>query len=349
MAGELGTWIFRQLGGDKKELRLEGWDAPFGRPRQKAVVEDGIEIRSKRTYYSGNAPPTRHIFGHQFDDFELSGRFMDRFGGPGYAQSKVEFVKGFVADEQQVALSVGNVISVLGFIRKFQPGRESGAEIPWKMTFEVDEDDLITSAQARLSDTRRAPAPQDISDQLQKLMTQALVPPANQPPLFNGGSSDILGPLIDGVANAFGQVALIAKSMSSFEQSLIGDIKRFRAAIGQLKTAVIIFRDTYQDFRSDLSIESDNAEQQISFSQLQAASSVSTMELIAQIVDADIAAQRAERGKISGFYEAKGGDTWESISRTVYGAADRADDIRLANGIAPGVDPTPGTVYQIPT
>jgi hypothetical protein len=63
-----GAWRFEQLAGDKKTLILAGYSAPFGRPRQKAVVRDKVQIREKTTRYPGSSgPPTRHIFG---DDYE---------------------------------------------------------------------------------------------------------------------------------------------------------------------------------------------------------------------------------------------------------------------------------------
>ncbi len=339
-------WVFEQTGGDKKVLRLEGWDAPKGRPRQGAVVSDGIEIRSKRTYYSGSDVSTRHIFGHKFDDWELTGRFMDRFGGVGYARSKTEYTKQFVADKQPVLIHWGEDVAVTAFITKFKPGRESPQEIAYTFDIEVDSDDLLARGARPAVAPANAPGRAFLMGQL---LDEMLVPVEAQPPSFAGGSMDLLDSIIDSVQSAFANFVAAANTISSFEQALIGDIRRFRASLGQLKTSVIIFRESYQDFRSDLVIQSDYADEQLSFAALQAASGASSIDLMLQMVEADREAAIAERGKIQAFYEARSGDTWESIARKMYGSVTRTNDIRLANGVPPGAPPLPGTIYLIPS
>ncbi len=69
---------------------------------------------------------------------------------------------------------------------------------------------------------------------------------------------------------------------------------------------------------------------------------------LAEIAEADRAAERAERGFIRGLHTAKTGETWESISNQEYGDASRVGDILAANAIEPGEAPTPGTTYIIP-
>ena len=342
------AWVFQQIGGRAKTLRLDGWDAPFGRPRQKAVVEDGQEARSKRTYYSDNSEPTRHIFGLKFKDWTLNGRLMDRFGGfEGYARQKVEFIKAFQADLLPISITWGQEVSVLAFMASFTPHRESPGEIAYDMVIEVDADDLLSTA-TNLTQDVTPQAPAALADQMAGFLNQTIVPTADQPFGFGGGFISLLDSIVDSVQSTFASFVAVAQSMQSFEQALIGDVRRFRASLGQFKTSLIIFRDTYQDFRSDLALESEYADEQLSFSALQAASGESTLELMLRIAEADRAAAIAERGKIAGFYTAKDGDTWESISRAIYGSAGRANDLREANGVPPGAPPISGAAYQIP-
>lgn len=347
MSGPIAPWVFRQLGGDKKELVLEGADAPYGRPRQKPIVEDGIDIREKRKWYAGNDVPTRHIFGVKYHDIELSGRWMDRNGGPGWAQEKSEFVKRFVADAQECRITWGDIISTRGLIRSFIPRRESREEVAWHMVVGIDADEILTAFAQRQDPAPVAPG--KFVDNIGELLAKALKPSTEQPEQFKGSFAGGLDASIAGVTSAFASLVLLATSVSSFEQELIGDIRRFRAGIGQLQTALIIFRDGYQDFRNDLAIQGDYADDQLKFAGLQADSGLATLQALEQLIAADRAAAEAERGKIIGFYEAKEGDSWESIARYVYdGSASRAEDLRMANGIPPGAPPVAGGEYQVP-
>lgn len=341
----MAPWVFTQINPAQKTLRLDGWDAPFGRPRGKSVVDDGVESRHKRTYYSGNDQPSRHIFGGKLPDWELTGRFMDRFGGKGYASAKAEYAKAFSADKIPVLITCGSTIAATGYIASFTAKRESDAEIAWEMKVEIDVDHILEQSRVKQAPVA---SPEELSQAMGLLITQALVPVEDQPESFKGSFFDSLDSIVVGLTSAFSTLANIAQSMSSFEQSVIGDIRRFRAGLGQLKTALIIFRETYQDFRSDLALQGDNAAEQMDFARLQSASAVSSMQLMLMIADADRQAAIAERGRIIGYYEGRDGDTWESISRQVYGSATRANDIRDANGIAPGSEPVAGTSYAIP-
>ncbi len=339
-------WRFKQLGGDRKELVLADFDAPHGRPRQKPIVVDKITARTYTVHYSGEGPPTRHIFGDKFEPWELEGRFMDRAGGIGYAARKAAYVKGFVADKQEVTIVWGDQLAARGFIDSFEAGVESAGEIAWKLSISIDADDLLPQKQTIAEPT--AANPQDFTAELEIALNKALIPTSLQPEFFKGSLFDLLDAAIASVTAPFAAVAQLASQMQSFEKSLIGEIRRFRAGVGQLKTALILFRDTYQDFRSDLAIEGQNAETSLKFWKLQSQSAAATLQAMAILLEADRAAAKAERGKIQGYYQVKDGDTWESISQYIYGSTDRIDDLRTANGIEPGTVPEPGAVYQVP-
>jgi hypothetical protein len=339
-------WRFRQLGGDRKELVLADFDAPHGRPRQKPIVKDKITARTYTVHYSGEGPPTRHIFGDKFEPWELEGRFMDRAGGIGYAVRKTAYVKGFVADKQEVTITWGDQLAARGFIDSFEASIESSGEVAWSLTISIDADDLLPAKRTIAEPT--AASPKDYTAELEIALAKALIPPSRQPVFFKGSLFDLLSSLITSVTAPFAALAQLASQMQAFEKSLIGEIRRFRAGIGQLRTALIIFRDTYQDFRSDIAIEGQNAEASLKFWQLQSESASATLRAMAILLEADRAAAKAERGKMMGYYQVKDGDSWESISQHIYGGADRIDDLRTANGIEPGAAPVPGAIYQVP-
>ena len=56
----------------------------------------------------------------------------------------------------------------------------------------------------------------------------------------------------------------------------------------------------------------------------------------------------AQRGQAATRITAKGGDTWETLSIRAYGAPDKADTLRTANGIRYATPPVPGTSYVVP-
>src|SRR5262245_13842563 len=116
-------WRFEQLAGDRKVIELSGWAAPLGRPRQGAVVRDGIQIRKAETFYpESDAGPTRHVFGRRYMPWELRGRFRDRADGVDFAKHQTEMLKAFVADAQLCRISWGDILSGVGFIDEFDPG-----------------------------------------------------------------------------------------------------------------------------------------------------------------------------------------------------------------------------------
>jgi hypothetical protein len=355
LSAPVSPWIFTQLSGPKKTLTLSGNDAPHGRPRQKPIVKDKITMRQHTVYYSGYGPPTRHIFGPKYEPWELTGRFMDRGGGGvdavrsgmGYARNKVEFVRGFVADGQDVSICWGEHLLVTGFIDSFEAAIESRGEIAWTMSISVDED-VNLDAKKKTTGEWVARNPKDCLAELELLLTKALIPSIKQPPLFKGSLFDALDSAISLVTAPFALLAQVAMQMDSFERSLIGEIRRFRTGIHQLQTALIMFRNTYQDLRANLATEGKNISSELSFSKIQADSAAATLKALAVLIDADKAAARAERGKMKGYYVVKDGDTWEGISMYLYQSTDRIDDLMTANGVAPGQAPIAGSVYQVP-
>ncbi|HEU4729974.1 MAG TPA: hypothetical protein VFT22_18885 [Kofleriaceae bacterium] len=339
------AWRFKQLGGDQKELILAEQDAPHGRPRQKPIVTDAIEAREYTVYYDGNDEPTRHIFGNKFDDWELTGRFRDRAGGVDYARQKTEYCKGFQADNQPVSITCGNQISARGFIKRFAPGRESFGEVTWSMTVLIDADDFLPRSREKVDPS--LPAPAFFMNQIGALLADLPKVP-RVPDSLRGSLFDSLDSLVSTVNSALAIPLNISLQIQSFEQAFIGDIRRMRAGIGQLKTALVNFRTVYESLQADLALQSIRAEEMLRFSELQSATATATARSLAILADMDIAAAKAERGKIKGMYEAKTGDTWESASMRIYGSADRANDLRSANGVPSGSPPIVGAVYQVP-
>lgn len=338
-------WRFEQLTGDRKTLLLAGYSAPFGRPRQAAVVRDKVSIRERTTRYPGNSgPPTRHVFGDDYAPWELSGRFMDREGGPGYGQAKTEEVLSFVRDKQPVKIEWGGVLSVNGFIKSFDPGREGPGDVEWRMLVLVDEDN-------RADPARPDPAPQSPRDSLaaiQAALRTTLAAPARMPN-FNPNILDALSGAIGAVTGAVGSIAGVVHQMQSFETAVAGDLQRLRAGVGQLRTALVELRGLILSTRNDSMGVTRSFGTDASCGALLADIDVETMSALAAAQSMGRRAQIARHGKAAARITAKAGDTWEMLSMRAYGAPDKADTLRQANGIKYAAAPIPGTSYVVPS
>lgn len=339
-----GAWRFEQLAGDKKTLILAGYSAPFGRPRQKAVVRDKVAVREKTTRYPGSSgPPTRHIFGDDYEPWELSGRFMDREGGPGYALAKTQEVLEFVRDKQAVRIEWGDVLSFNGFIKSFDPGREGPGDVEWRMLILIDEDNLADPA---LPDPA-PPSPKDSMAMLQAALQRTLV--ADQLPDLHPSILDALSGAVAAVSGAIGSVANVVNQMQSFETALAGDLQRLRAGIGQLKTALLNMQGLILSTRNDAIGIGRSFGSDARCGGLFADIDVETTSALAAAQSMDRQAQIAQRGKAATRITAKGGDTWETLSVRAYGAPDKADTLRQANGIRYAAPPVAGTGYVVPS
>ncbi|HEY1697993.1 MAG TPA: hypothetical protein VGG39_37795 [Polyangiaceae bacterium] len=338
-----GAWRFEQLGGDKKTLTLGGYSAPFGRPRQKPVVRDKVSIREKTIRYPGSSgPPTRHIFGDDYEPWELSGRFMDREGGAGYALQKTQEVIAFVRDKQAVRITWGDILQYTGFIKSFDPGREGPGDVEWKMVVLVDDD--TQSAPQGPSPSR--PSPADSLAAIQAALATTLSAPTM--PNLNPNILDALSSLVGAVSGAIGAIANVANQMQSFETALAGDIQRLRAGIGQLRTALLTLQGVVLSARNDAIGIGRSFGTDASSGGLFASIDVETSSALAAAASMDNQAAIAQRGQAATRVTAKGGDTWESLSIRAYGAPDKADTLRQANGVRLAAPPVAGTSYVVP-
>lgn len=339
------SWIFVQQGGERKALQLSGWSAPFGRPRHGTIVSDGIEVRHATTYYPGNPVPTRHLFGTKLNDFELTGRFMDVAGGAGYAQAKTEEVKQFVADQQEVTIRWSDVIQVTGFIEKFVPKREGPGDVAWTMTVLIDKDDKAD----RLAATPLAQqGPQYLVRRIEPRV-DAISTDITKDNRLRGDILDLFDNAISAVTTAFSYLADVSQQIDSFSRSALGTINRFRAAIHQFKTVGLQMRTTIERVLPDDALSTRRATEEQQWADTRAKFSANLALILADLADMDRQARLAQHGRIRAIITAKLGDTWESLAIRVYGSADRAGDLRDANGVASGEHPEPGTDYIAPS
>lgn len=358
------TWRFVQLGGDRKQLELGGLDAPFGRPRQKPVVTDSVEVREETIYYAGSDKPTRHIYGVAYENWSLQGRIGDRnpvgsngiAPGTGYAKALIDYIKRFVADQQPVTVQWGNIVSATAFIRKFTPRREAEYEAEYLLEIRIDSDETSPTSRVNVLSSRRSPrdAAASAAAELRGLSAKVTtnLSPADPNASYNAvvrpGILEGLENAVASVNNAVANVLAVTQTIDSVEKAVVGDLKRLRAGIAQLKTAALSLQNTYESMQLDLVAQRRTFLSDWSIQAGRADSDLSLVRALGTLEELDKRAEIAERGRAFTSYVAKYGDTWESIATALLGGPDRADTIRQANGITAGTLPVPGRSYKIP-
>lgn len=341
-------WRFTQLGSQQKTLVLAGRSAPFGRPRQKPVVSDGIRLRAQRVYYPDKAgPPTTHIFGIAYPDWELNGRFADKFLGAGETKRLIGEWQAFLADGQELLITWGDILTARGILEEFVPGRESEFESSYAIKLFIDEElGVLPPAPGAFT----VPGASELCAALQKELASGAASIPNAP---NAGDLkpsflDSLDDLVSSINTFSASLVRIAGEFDTFASGTMDQLERLRSGVVQIRTAVNRVRGTIDTTTNDAALLSRSADMDVLWFSARADIEVSTLRSLALLDEIDRQAEIAQRGRAMTIYVARGGDSWESIARQFYGGADKAGQIRDANGVRYGEIPTPGRSYQIP-
>lgn len=340
-------WTFTQLGGDKFVLKLDGPNAPFGRPRRSAVAKKKREVRQSATYYAGNSVPDRHVFGDKQAAIVLTGRFMDsRIGSSGGARAMADRVDSFVAAQVEVRGEWGGILAVTGLLTEFEAAYESEEEIVWTLTLEVNSDDTLPILAP-------APPPTSVSDLLNSVIGQMEdinsdvkeLPPDIE---YAPGFLDDLATLISDVNSVTGTLSSFADSVDNYESTLHADAQRFKAGMLQAGTSIEKLQITLGIAQNDDAVASASSASQVSWFVTSANMEANLLQMLAWCAEAILITEIALQGQPDRTIIAESGDTWESLSGAYLGGASRADDLRQANGVRYGSGPTAGQTVHIP-
>lgn len=357
------TWTFDQLGGDQKQLVLNGWQAPFGRPRLGAIVDAGVSIRRVLVSYPGNVQPTVHSFGRLGEPWELSGRWMDAaIGLKDGAKALVRTWKDFVEDEQEVRAKWGDILSYVIFIHKMELKFESEAHVAWKLSADVliDEQGTVT-----LED-KPVKAPFDVAGDMRKQL--AIANPYSAPAFTNilallPGIADEIDTIVSAINSPFAAVYNVCSQLSDFTTALSSDLVKIGSGLQTVQTGLYALQDSTDYLVSSAALA--NAElvastgdpshvlfsgpDIIALTVAKATADAATTNFLALISDMQNLIDATTRGSVGSAHAAQQGDTWESIATLTGGGPDGARAIRAMNGVRFGAQPIPGTVYQIPS
>ena len=309
-------WVFIQLGGPKKTLNLNGRYGPYGRPRRGTVVTETTRIAKDTIYYSGDSLPTRHEFGIRYEPLEIHGRWSDRYVGSGNAKAKAEEARAFVADRQEVLVLWGDMISANSFIESLKLEREGRTEILWTMVVEIDANNYL----AVIHPTTDPRSPSDHTAEIVRALQQNFSRLPDFPVTLNGSISDMLASLVGSLNSISSALIDAGNQVDDLLSAPFNALWSIRAALGQFRTALVRLHTTYDNLQYNIALESERADDVQSFLGFQAEFSASCYQALKEASDLDRKAALAERGQIQALYQAKGGDTWESIAAQQMGS-----------------------------
>ena len=348
------NWIFRQMSGsDPKTITLEGYAAPFGRPRQKPVVKDKLELRNARVQYPGSDNVTRHVFGTKRAPITLAGRWMDKFLGIGRSAELIRAFEALVADGRLCAISWGSIVSYVGLPTSIEIDRESETEVAWILEIDIDRRADRTTAR-----TEYLQSDSTVGAKIQELLLESKLRDWEKTGIITqpGGGPELKPQLLDTVGDILGtigtatsQVAKFANQVDDFEKASVNTLQQFRANIHQIKTGYVALTDTMSAIPIDASLFVRQADDDIKFLTFQNKTEYETLVLLQILADLERSTNRIETGLSTTSYTARDGDTWEFMATKYYADAGKSDIIRQANGIRYGERPSAGRTYLVPT
>lgn len=339
-------WVFRQIEGvNRKTLELDGYAAPFGRPRKDPVIKETIKSRVQTTRYPGSQFPTRHAFGIGWEDSEIKGRWATKHLPPGVkASDMADQWTEFIRDESLVEMSWGNLVSYVVFLQELELGRESGDDIAWRMKLLIDE-------RVGVGNLPTAVAEQSLVDKTEQALLALTRVAALEIPddLGDGlGFFDSLTLLIGKINAGPAFLNHLVNDISDVQKSTFGALAALRAGVTGLQTTVLTARELATTQTIETLAFERSAQKDLQWANWKATFDVETDVLLDILASLDRKAEVGARGNGSKVVTAISGDTWETLATRAKGGPDSAGALRSANGAQYGSRPVPGTTYLVP-
>jgi len=323
-------------------LELDGWNAPFGRPRKEPVIKETIKSRIQTTRYPGASLQTRHAFGTNFESTELKGRWMTKATGQTAVQIADNWIQ-FVQDERTCRIAWGTIVSYTGYIEELELARESEHEIAWKMKLQIDtRDDLRNRSPIK-------PSRQPIED-IAALQTWVNFSEKQRKDLEENIEPDFFDQL-DGIMAELNkpsaELAKLVGRVDDIHKATFSALQHFRGAITGIRTSLLQLREIVVNTGVDVAMLIRTAESDIAWVKYQYNIENQVNITLDQLAIQDRQAELRQKTIATKFVTAKEGDTWESISTRATGSPGKAGEIRSLNGARYGEKPTPGEDYLV--
>lgn len=342
-------WTLEQLTGppgDRKKLTLSGYAAPFGRPRKDPILNEKQKLRVQQVRYPGSsAPPTYNVFGADWEEFEMKGRWMTRYLPDTTANDLADQWTTFFRDQRLIRISWGSIVSYTGMMSELELGRESEDEIAWKMTFLVDEREGVSENQQGV----KINTPQDydasIGD-LQLFLSKAL-PGAELDGKIRPDFLDSLNDLASELNKPSAALNKLVGQFDNFEKATFSAIAHFRSAVTGVQTAMVNMREAVLNVEVDSILVVRNAQSDVAWLKYQTEFDNDSSAILASLAFLDRKAELATKSDASKSVVARDGDTWETLATKSVGLS-RAGELRALNGAHYGEQPIPGVSYVTP-
>jgi hypothetical protein len=127
--------VIAELEGTGLQVFLEDSSLP-------TQLESASELRSVVTHYPGTSAASTQIMGVKDDDIVLEGQFRDVWiGFEGGAMARWQALRRLLIGQRYCELSWGSTFVRRGFVKRVEQTFRRGADIGYRLTFQVDEAD----------------------------------------------------------------------------------------------------------------------------------------------------------------------------------------------------------------
>lgn len=346
-------WVFQN---QKRSVTLDGWSAPFGRPRHGEIINAGQKVRETITYYPGSSAPTVHTFGLEPKPFQLHGRWMDfAIGSLGGARALARSMKSLQSDQLEVQASWGDVLAYTIFIHDLNLKYESEAEIDWSLEAHVliDEQAPVISAPAPVQ------SPSDLANQLNAALSGAnLVSLPTAIRALQGQIANDLTTLLDNVTAPIATLTDTCFAIQDFTTASLTDVGQILASCSLIEASYLSVRDSTDLMVSQIGNQSVativepsglyTGQDAILAATSKADSDADIANILLLVQALQDQATAGLSGRASTAYTVRLGDSWESIATLTLGSPSGANAIRDLNGVQYGQRPIPGSVIKVP-
>jgi hypothetical protein len=308
--------------------------------REQSAPRDGweyaVKLRTVREDYAGSDIPTEQVLGPNYEPFELSGVWDDRYAGAGFAERTRVAFEQLVQRGNFVRLAFEG-ITITGLITRFVPNYKRKYYVLYRFTF---------SPHFRNSggDARRQPlvavpalqSPSLYSDQSASLISAAVAIYADAPTAFIGGTlyATVGQTIVDWQTRIAVIQSVVAARVLSTSDTAVNSVSRLAATFTGLRNSALNFLPTLESVRTDLNLGYEAATSVMDFECWARGLSGQARQIA---FTADTAQQELARRvdkKALAFYRPQAGESLYGVSNRFFGTPYRWRDIADRNGIS---------------
>lgn len=323
----------------------------------------GLQLRSKRTDYPGSTKPSEQVLGAHFKDFSVSGRWLDKWNYPGYANETRQLFEQLVTRGNLCRIEFLDYRFV-GLIKDVDFDVKNAIDVGYTFAVSVHEEAAIyrnlgfgerVASGGFVSPRDHAAAVED--------MLEAMLPTHTDPvvgEIPGSGSNSMLPTHLQGTT-LHGRAIRLVKQIDERVQSLkasvdaavINPVSDAASALLTIASGFALIRGACQSTIDELAaIRSDeqasmSALETLNFDTWRLGIQGQCFVMMGRAYQAEQQAVAQAKPDILRIHEAKSGDTLIKLSLLYYGTVDSWQVIADRNGMV-GATVTPGAFLIIP-